>query len=1341
MKRNLPPELTAQLTRMIRRVRGILLMRGVLAVLAVATGAVLTVMAVDAAVVLYHPAARWGFSCAGLALVAATAWSMLVVPLSRPLTLTRMARVLETRHPDMQERISSAIELAEHGGGAEAARASAELIALLTQDAKSELAGVQARQEFTVRTVKPFLLAAACVALVLAGLFAVWPKQSWLLFLRALAPHRAFDTLQASVLEVKPGDIMQLAGTPLRFEVTAPERHGLRAEIHFQREGGRKAVERMRRLSAQGADPVVFGLEIPSVEEGFEYRVRYGNGYTRPYTVAVMTAPAVVETRVTYTYPAYTGLAATQQVGVAQSIAAVAGTRVRIEGTFDRACAAALRINALTLMNPAGAATNGVWLQALSTNRTGRWALTLRDACGFTNRVEWAGYIALPDQPPEVVLALPEASKLTVPPYDRVVFSGTAADDYGFGAMQAVIRAEKLGERVLPLRRTGGSRTQAELEAAPDLKALYDQGCRSFKLCFRVADNLPPELGGPQVRESRAVTVSLDMGARTLREQVREAARKALEEQLRKTAQQLHEAANRVAEEKWTLDKQELPEKTVQKLDQSREHALRAEEMMERAAQATAKTPFESFAKDILDVRDEKVEPAFRKLEQIPLTAADKRKQVGEETEQAFRQAAEKVNDLLGRVLQEENRRQEERSRLDELAQREKALAEQAEAAKMNKQEMQEWANRQNEAEQRLWQSKPQLQEEAFNKALENLRQAREQMLQAEREATGEQDQALRREQEAAKTAEKAAELAEQAAEKALEAAEKAEDVAETRAASDAVRQAAEKTEAAAEKAARAADEARQAAEKRAANEAAGAVAEKKAVAEQALKAAEQAEKAAEEAALGAEYARQAAEAQAAGDKEKAQKDERSADAKAEGAQAQARQANAEAVEAARQAEEQGMEKAAEAGQLATESAAHTQRAAELARQAAEQSKASEALAEEPRQAAANEARGLAAQAKQVAEEAREKAEQAMQRAKEQLAQLAQAEQAAAERQSPTEAVKAQAQAAAEAAREAVGQAQEAVKAAREAVAQAAEATPLNRAMAEQMAEAAAMAEQAGELAGQSAERTQAAEAAELGEAQERAETRQAMAEAQAAAALAAEAARMAKATAQTAAGTMAELKAATAEAAEAAERQAQAAARQAEQAAKQAQAAPEALREAAARSGEAARLTQEAAGLARQAVETSARAEAAADERAAGEARQGQERAKEALALARQAREQAAARQAAEARQLEAAAKAQQLAEAMALAVEEQARKDAESWAQVQARLGGSEARRMAAGGAGGPERTRRVPLNQDWIRFRGEMGSEAYEEMLKKTPAEYRELVKQYFEELSREGQPGGN
>lgn len=1335
MTHNLPPEVTAQLKRMIRRVRLILLARGLLAVLAVALGAVLAIMAIDAAVVLIHPAARWAFSLAGLTLAAATAWTLLVRPLARPLTITRMARVLETRHPDMQERISSSIELAAQGGEA-AARASAELIALLTQDAKADLAGVHPRQEFTVRTVKPCLTAAATVVAVLCLLLAVWPKQGWLLFLRALAPYREFDTLQASVLEVKPGDLMVLEQSPVHFEVKAPERHGLRAEIHFQRSGGRKVVERMKRLSAQGAAIAVFELDLPAVEASFEYRVRYGTGFTRPYSVVVMTEPRVLETRVAYAYPAYTGLQATQQVGEAQAISAVAGTRVRIETVFDRACAPALRINALML--PSAVASNAVWLQTLNTNRTGRWSLALRDTYGFTNRPVWSAFTAVPDRPPEVSLVTPTASRLTLPPSDRLVCDGVALDDFGFGAMSLVIETEKRSQTLMPVKVTRISPTHVQLEGVPDLQSLYGQNIRKFKLFLRVADNLPPELGGPQVRESRAISVTLDPGARTLREQVREETRKELDSLLRKAHQELQEAANRVAQEKWSFDKPELPAKAAEKLEQARQSAVKAEELLERAVHMTEKTPFAALAKDILDVRDEKVEPAFQKLQQIPLTEAPERKQAGDEAERALREASEKVNELLHKNLQEENRRQEEQSRLQELAQREEALAEQAQADKMNRQEMQEWVNRQNEAEQKLWQSKPQLEEAAFNKALESVRQAREAMQQADRALTPEADQALRREQNAAQEAEKAAALAENAAAQALEATEKAEEFAATRAAADAAQQAAEKTVAAAEKAEQAAQAAEQAAEKRQANEAVADADARKAIAEQAQQAAEAAAQAAQAAAQGAEQAQQAVEARQAGQQEQSEAAQQLSEEQTQAAQETAQKANAEAVEATRQAEQQGLEKAAEAGQLAAESAAFTQRAAELAQDAAQQSAAAAGLPDAQQEDALKEAKGLSEQAKQVAGEAAEKAAAAAQRAKEQLEQLAQEAQAAAARQATTEAVTAQAQEAMESAQEAGAQAREAMAAAQQAVDEAKEAPPLNQARAEQLTEAAALAEQAAALAEQAGERTRQAEQQELGAAQERGETRQALQEAQAAAQLANEAATLAKQAAQQAAAESDALKQAAAEAAKAATQQAGAAAQKAEQAAKLAKGLEhQDLKSAADQSAESAKLTGEAADLARQSLQSAEQASAATDAQAQAQAQEGQAKAKQALALAQEAAKQVAGRTEPEAPQREASDKARQVVDAVMPAVEAQARQEAEAWLLAQGRLGGLTRRVVEGSGAGGFGRMAQVPLNQDWIRFRGEMGSEAYEEMLKQTPAEYRELVKQYFEELSREGQ----
>ena len=1338
MKNDLPPELTAQLNRMVRRVKVILLVRGLLAVVSVLVGMVLTIMAIDAAVVLVHPVARWVFSLSGLVLVLATAWSLLLLPLARPLTLTRMARILETRHPDMQERISSSIELACHGG-TDAEQASAELVKLLTLDAKSDLAGVHPRQEFTARTVKPFLLGTACVLALLGTLFAVWPKQSWLLFLRALAPHREFDTLQASVLDVKPGDVMRLAKTPLRFEVIAPERHGLRAEIQFLRPGSRPVVERMKRLSAQGIDPVVFELEIPSVEASFEYRVRYGNGYTRPYSVLVVNEPSIQETRVSYAYPAYTGLLPTQQVGEAQAIMAVAGTRIRIEGTFDRACTAALQINALTLMNPAGIATNGVWLQTMSTNRNGRWTLALRDAYGFTNRPGWAAYSALPDRPPEVTLSTPEASRLNLPPYDKLICEGSASDDFGLGALELVIQSEKRSEQREALKATRRGGTRVDLEGAPDLQALYDRGIRSFNVFLRVADNLPPELGGPQIRESRILSVNLDMGARTLREQVREALRKELEKDLQKAAKELHEAANRVAQEKWSFDRPELSAKAAEKLEEARAAAVKAEELLEKAARATAKTPFAAFAKDILDVRDEKVEPAFLKLEKIPLTETEKRKPLGEETERAFREAAEKVNELTWRALQEESRKQEEQGRLAELAQREAALAEKAESAKMDRQAMQEWTSRQNEAEQKLWQSKPQLEDAAFNKVLENLRLARETMQQQERAMTPEEDQAVKRETYAAREAEKASSLAEKAAEQAVTAAEKAAEVAATRAASDAVRKAAEKTAAAAKKAEKAAQEAQAAAEKRLANEAVADAAGRKAVAEQAAQAAQQSAEAAKEASQSAEQAEQAVAARPqAGQEEQARKAETCAKAQAAAAKKAAQEANAKAVESARLADEKGLEKAAEAGQLASESASFTQRAGELAKAAAEKSEMAAALPEEKRGEALKEARGLSEQARQVAAEAQEKSAAAVQRAKEQLEQLAQAEQAAAARQASPDAIKAQAQEAVKNAHAAVAQAQQAVDAAKDAVAEAQEAAPQDQALAAQMTEASALAQQAGELARQSGERTQQAETADLGDARERAETRQAMAEAQAAAQLAKESAALARQAAQQTVAEMADLKQATAAAAQVASRQANEAAQAAQQAGKIAQSMKhQKLQQAAEQSGQSAKLTGEASALAQQAVQTSALASGPTDAQAASEAKTAQEKAEQALALARQSRKQTEERMAAEARQLAAAEKARQLADTFANVVEAQTMREADAWAKTQVRLGGKTRHAAADGEGGGADYSRRVPVNQDWIRFRGEAGSESYEEMLKKTPAEYRGLVKQYFEELSREGQ----
>jgi cytochrome c biogenesis protein CcdA len=107
----LPEPILNKLDLMIRRIRRLLFLRGLFATLAVAFGCLLAIMAVDAAFTLFSTTSRWILSLTGLAITAIAAWWFLARPLSRRFTLTHMARILEIRHPELQERISTAVEL------------------------------------------------------------------------------------------------------------------------------------------------------------------------------------------------------------------------------------------------------------------------------------------------------------------------------------------------------------------------------------------------------------------------------------------------------------------------------------------------------------------------------------------------------------------------------------------------------------------------------------------------------------------------------------------------------------------------------------------------------------------------------------------------------------------------------------------------------------------------------------------------------------------------------------------------------------------------------------------------------------------------------------------------------------------------------------------------------------------------------------------------------------------------------------------------------------------------------------------------------------------------------
>ncbi|MCY2927606.1 MAG: hypothetical protein NT031_19635, partial [Planctomycetota bacterium] len=212
--RAVPQAISDMLETLISRARTVLLLRGVAAVVGTGVAALLVVMAVGRFTAMASPWPRVALSVSALAATALAAVVFLIRPLARSFSLVGAARIIEVRHPELHERISSAVELLS-GDDPDSIRGSASLIAALAGQAAVDAALVVPRQEVSSDPARPFVLAAAGALAVLVLLFAFWARATGQLLTQALAPLRDTGTFGSYQLTVAPGDTVVREGAPL----------------------------------------------------------------------------------------------------------------------------------------------------------------------------------------------------------------------------------------------------------------------------------------------------------------------------------------------------------------------------------------------------------------------------------------------------------------------------------------------------------------------------------------------------------------------------------------------------------------------------------------------------------------------------------------------------------------------------------------------------------------------------------------------------------------------------------------------------------------------------------------------------------------------------------------------------------------------------------------------------------------------------------------------------------------------------------------------------------------------------------------------------------------------
>ncbi len=221
---------------------------------------------------------------------------------------------------------------------------------------------------------------------------------------------------------------------------------------------------------------------------------------------AVSAAPLVGDVRITYTYPAYTGLPPRTVDGSTGDLAAVRGTHAHVETHALRPARHAALLLGETGGAEIAATMSGDKLSAdLTLTEDAVYRFWLEPSFGRAIREDRTHHLtAEPDAPPRVDIQGPaDRLELATPRPIEIGFS--ASDDFGLGAVDLVYRVGDRPEQRVALRDGAGA-------PAVQGRTLWDPGpvvggVAAERIAYRIEARDRDAISGPKVGSSRTLYV------------------------------------------------------------------------------------------------------------------------------------------------------------------------------------------------------------------------------------------------------------------------------------------------------------------------------------------------------------------------------------------------------------------------------------------------------------------------------------------------------------------------------------------------------------------------------------------------------------------------------------------------------------------------------------------------------------------------------------------------------------------------------------------------------------------------------------------------------------------
>lgn len=381
----------------------------------------------------------------------------------------QLARFVESRMPDLEQRLLTSLEFSADDESARSAGVSAQFVRQLWVDAEDTLRARQQQLTQVSDSRLPLLslLTASAVVMVAVVAFvssdALWRAGGKLLWPfgggqeLVLAPLPEPEPPAEMNIVVAPGDIRMQRGRPATIEVRIENASPETVRLLMQTDQLNWHDVSMRR-EGSGSDGAAFSYFMPSVNEDTEYYVAVehdGEQRSRQFSISLYDLPRAERIDVAYTFPEYTGVENYDEEDGGDMVVPE-GTDVTLNLTFNKAVQQAQIVFA-------DDSTQAIEVDGIN----GTASFTVAADTSYTvmatdfDRLETEDpdvfYIrAIEDQPPTLALHSPGRDQ-DVMPLEEVVLEVEANDDYGlseFTLHYSVVGNDEVSIDFLPAEQT-----------------------------------------------------------------------------------------------------------------------------------------------------------------------------------------------------------------------------------------------------------------------------------------------------------------------------------------------------------------------------------------------------------------------------------------------------------------------------------------------------------------------------------------------------------------------------------------------------------------------------------------------------------------------------------------------------------------------------------------------------------------------------------------------------------------------------------------------------------------------------------------------------------------------